>query len=71
MADKMPEWLTKVMEGKLTAADSWAMLSGYVAQMVREGSEDAGLILGYMHELRPATRFFTGTVAELRGEGAD
>ena len=48
------------------AADAWAYVSGYVAAMVEEGSEDAAQILTYMHELKPATQMFTGSVEDLK-----
>jgi hypothetical protein len=41
------------------------MLTGYIAQMVMDGSDDAAQILAYAHELRPSTQLFTGTVEQL------
>jgi hypothetical protein len=49
-----------------TAEQAWSNVSGYVAAMVEEGSEDAAKILTYMHELKPSTRLFTGSVEDLR-----
>lgn len=43
-------------------SDAWAELTGYVAQMVHEGSDDAAAILRFAHELKPGTRVFTGDV---------
>jgi hypothetical protein len=54
------------MSSPTTAQDAWAQVSGYVAAMVQEGSDDAAQILALMHELKPATRVFTGTVEDLR-----
>lgn len=54
------------MNKPMSASDAWAQLSGYVAAMVTEGSEDAVQILRLMHELKPATRMFTGSVEDLR-----
>lgn len=54
------------MRPPVTAQDAWAQVSGYVAAMVQEGSEDAAQILALMHELKPATRVFTGSVDDLR-----
>jgi len=50
----------------LTASQAWAQVSGYVAAMVVEGSEDAARVLSLMHELKPATRMFTGSVEDLK-----
>lgn len=50
----------------LTASQAWAQVSGYVAAMVVEGSEDAAQVLSLMHELKPATRVFTGSVEDLK-----
>jgi len=66
VADKIPDAILKAMEGRAGDSTDWAMLSGYVARMVQEGSKDAVPILEYMHELKPSTRIFTGTVAELQ-----
>jgi hypothetical protein len=52
-------------KGRLSYADSWPMLTGYIAQMVMDGSDDAAQILAYAHELRPSTQLFTGTVEQL------
>lgn len=41
------------------------MVTGYIAQMVLDGSDDAAQILAYAHELRPSTQLFTGTVEQL------
>jgi len=54
------------MNPPMTAPDAWAQVSGYVAAMVVEGSEDAAAVLTLMHELKPATRMFTGSVEDLR-----
>lgn len=51
-----------------SAADAWSRLTGYIALMVRDGSDDAVQILTYAHELQPATRLFTGTVEHLTGQ---
>lgn len=44
---------------------AWAEVSGYVAEMVSEGSDDAAQILRLMHELKPTTAMFTGRVDDL------
>lgn len=54
------------MTKPMSASDAWAQVSGYVAEMVTEGSKDAAQILTLMHELKPATRVFTGSVEDLR-----
>jgi hypothetical protein len=54
------------MNPPVTAQDAWAQVSGYVAAMVQEGSADAAQILALMHELKPATRMFTGSVEDLK-----
>ena len=54
----------------MSAQDAWAQVSGYVAAMVVEGSEDAAAVLTLMHELKPTTRMFTGSVEDLRSARA-
>jgi hypothetical protein len=66
----MPEWLQKMAAGRRSPSEAWAEMSGYVAGMVQEGSDDAARVLGVMHEFRPSTRLFTGSVDDLRGEAS-
>jgi hypothetical protein len=60
-----------VVNQPMSASDAWAQVSGYVAEMVTEGSKDAAQILTFMHELKPATRVFTGPVEDLRKAGSE
>jgi hypothetical protein len=70
MSDIHPD-IAAAMSKYPTHSDAWAMLSGYVAEMVRDGSTDAAAILTFMHEMKPSTRMFTGSVEELQQWGTD
>lgn len=67
----LPDEVREAIGGNpVLAADAWPQVSGYVADMVSEGSEDAAQVLAFMHELKPGTRIFTGSVDQLRGRSA-
>jgi uncharacterized alpha-E superfamily protein len=65
VAAVLPAALAEAMPKRPSTADAWSQVSGYVAEMVREGSDQAAAVLRFMHELKPSTAIFTGAVDEL------
>ena len=57
-------------------SDAWAYLSGYVAEMARDGSAEARSILRYMVRLKPdtwlgLTTYMRDALADMESVGSD